>query len=179
MFFFPQAAVREFQVIRSGANAEIGRTNGGFVNVVTKSGSNEVHGEGFYYDREKVLTSPDAFGRRLNNQQSQAGGSVGGPLSQDRAFFFVAPEFQAQQSPSTGPYTGSTDAPVSQLMIDSVNKALLAYGIAAYVSTLLIMLAGVPFWIAFVLAVAASGVAGIVLAVFAVRLRVGFRRSTS
>src|SRR5439155_1213446 len=93
------AAVREFQVIRSGANAEIGRTNGGFVNVVTKSGSNEVHGEGFYYDREKVLTSPDAFGRRLNNQQSQAGGSVGGPLSQDRAFFFVAAEHSLLQAP--------------------------------------------------------------------------------
>ena len=45
------------------------------------------------------------------------------------------------------------------------------YGIGAYVSTLLIMLAGVPFWIAFVLAIAASGVAGIVLAIFAVRLR--------
>ncbi|PYR30895.1 MAG: hypothetical protein DMF92_07140 [Acidobacteria bacterium] len=99
VFFFPQAAVREFQVIRSGANAEIGRTNGGFVNVVTKSGSNEVHGEGFYYDREKVLTSPDAFGRRLNNQQSQAGGSVGGPLSQDRAFFFVAAEHSLLQAP--------------------------------------------------------------------------------
>jgi branched-chain amino acid transport system permease protein len=45
------------------------------------------------------------------------------------------------------------------------------YGIGAYVSTLLIMLAGVPFWIAFVLAIVASGAAGIVLAIFAVRLR--------
>src|SRR5205807_538038 len=63
VFFFPQAAVREFQVIRSGATAEVGRTNSGFVNVVTKSGSNELHGEGFYYDRERSLTSPDAFVR--------------------------------------------------------------------------------------------------------------------
>jgi branched-chain amino acid transport system permease protein len=45
------------------------------------------------------------------------------------------------------------------------------YGIGAYVSTLLIMLAGVPFWIAFILGIAASGIAGIVLALFAVRLR--------
>jgi carboxypeptidase family protein/TonB-dependent receptor-like protein len=99
VFFFPQAAVREFQVIRSGANVEVGRTNGGFVNVVTKSGTNEVHGEGFYYDREKVLTSPDAFGRRLNNQQSQAGASIGGPLSEDRAFFFAAAEHSLLQAP--------------------------------------------------------------------------------
>ena len=41
------------------AAAEIGRTNSGFINVVTKSGSNSVRGEAFYYDREKALTSPD------------------------------------------------------------------------------------------------------------------------
>src|SRR5437867_7127435 len=84
VFFFPQAAVLEFQVVRSGATAEIGRTSSGFVNVVTKSGSNDVHGEAFVYDREKSLTSPDAFGRTLNNQQSQFGGSFGGPLKADR-----------------------------------------------------------------------------------------------
>src|SRR5204863_9262831 len=71
VFFFPQAAVLEFQVVRSGASAEIGRTNSGFVNVVTKSGSNAVHGEGFIFGRDKSLTSPDAFDRKLNNQQSQ------------------------------------------------------------------------------------------------------------
>ena len=92
VFFFPQAAIREFQVVRSGASAEVGRTNSGFVNVVTKSGTNDAHGEAFYFDREKQLTSPDAFGRRLNNQQSQMGGSLGGPLVRDRAFFFGAVE---------------------------------------------------------------------------------------
>jgi len=50
-FFFPQTAVREFQVVRSGANAEIGRTNAGFVNVVTKSGTNSFNGEAFYFNR--------------------------------------------------------------------------------------------------------------------------------
>ena len=92
VFFFPQAAILEFQVVRSGATAEIGRTNSGFVNVVTKSGSNDVHGETFFYDREKELTSPDAFDRHLNNQQSQFGGSLGGPIKHDRAFFFGAAE---------------------------------------------------------------------------------------
>src|SRR5207245_11179700 len=82
----------EFQVVRSGASAEIGRTNSGFVNVVTKSGSNDAHGEAFYYDREKALTSPDAFNRTLNNQQSQVGGSFGGPIRHDRAFCFDAAE---------------------------------------------------------------------------------------
>jgi hypothetical protein len=106
VFFFPQAAILEFQVIRSGATAEIGRTNSGFVNVVTKSGSNEVHGDGFYYGREKSLTSPDAFDRTLNNKQSQFGSSLGGPLKHDRAFFFGA----AEQSLLQVPYVVQFDA---------------------------------------------------------------------
>jgi hypothetical protein len=106
VFFFPQAAIREFQVVRSGAAVEVGRTNSGFINVVTKSGSNDLHGEALFFDREKALTSPDAFGRTLNNQQSQFGGSVGGPLRHDRAFLFVA----AEQSLLKVPYVVQFDA---------------------------------------------------------------------
>ncbi len=91
-FFFPQSAVREFQVVRSGASAEVGRTNAGFVNAVTKSGTNEVHGDAFYFNRNKALTSPDAFGRNLDNRQNQFGGSVGGAIKKDKAFYFVALE---------------------------------------------------------------------------------------
>lgn len=91
-FFFPQSAVREFQVIRSGAGAEIGRTGAGFVNVVTKSGANQTHGDGFISIRNKSLTSTDAYGRKLHNRQEQFGGSVGGALRENRAFFFAAAE---------------------------------------------------------------------------------------
>lgn len=92
VFSFPQTAIREFQVVRSGASAEIGRTGAGFVNVVTKSGTNEFHGEFFYFNRNKTLTSPDAFGQKLDNAQNQFGGSVGGPLQRDKAFFFLGLE---------------------------------------------------------------------------------------
>ncbi len=92
VFFFPQTAVKEFQVVRSGATAEVGRTGAGFVNVVTKSGTNEFRGETFFFNRNKTLTSPDAFGQDLNNAQNQFGGSVGGPIIRDRAFFFIAAE---------------------------------------------------------------------------------------
>jgi hypothetical protein len=92
VFFFPQTAVREFQVVRSGATAEIGRTGAGFVNVVTKSGTNDFRGEVFYFNRNKHLTSPDAFGRDLNNSQNQFGGSIGGPVVHDRVFFFFGIE---------------------------------------------------------------------------------------
>ena len=92
VFFFPQSAVREFQVVRSGASAEVGRTNAGFVNVVTKSGTNNIRGEAFYFNRNRTLTSENAFGRRLDNAQNQFGGSIGGPIVRDRAFFFFSIE---------------------------------------------------------------------------------------
>ncbi|HXG55243.1 MAG TPA: TonB-dependent receptor [Vicinamibacterales bacterium] len=87
-FFFPQSAVREFQVVRSGAGAETGRTSAGFVNVVTRSGTNTVRGEALYFNRNRKLTSADAFDRKLNNQQNQFGGALGGPLAKDKAFLF-------------------------------------------------------------------------------------------
>lgn len=92
VFFFPQTAIREFQVVRSGATAEVGRTGSGFVNAVTKSGTNEVRGEVFYFNRNRRLTSPDAYGQKLDNAQNQFGGSIGGPINKDRAFFFIGAE---------------------------------------------------------------------------------------
>lgn len=92
VFFFPQTAIREFQVVRSGVTAEVGRTNAGFVNAVTKSGTNNLRGEAFYFNRNRHLTSPDAFGQDLDNAQNQFGGSIGGPIKKDKAFFFLALE---------------------------------------------------------------------------------------
>lgn len=120
VFFFPQAAVREFQVVRGGAAAEVGRTNSGFVNVVTKSGSNNIAGEAFYYDRERALTSPDAFSRKLNNQQNQFGGSLGGPLRHDRAFLFGAVE----QSLLRVPYAVQFDAQAAGVAVPADLVAL-------------------------------------------------------
>ncbi len=91
-FFFPQSAVREFQVVRSGAGAEVGRTGAGFVNVVTQSGTNQMRGDAFYFNRNKALTSPDAFDQSLDNRQNQFGGSLGGRLVRNRVFFFTALE---------------------------------------------------------------------------------------
>lgn len=92
VFFFPQTAIREFQVVRSGATAEVGRTNAGFVNAVTKSGTNDFRGEAFYFNRNDRLTSPDAFGNDGDNNQNLFGGSIGGPIARDKAFFFFGIE---------------------------------------------------------------------------------------
>jgi Carboxypeptidase regulatory-like domain/TonB dependent receptor len=92
-YFFPQVAVREFQVVRTGASAEIGRTNAGFVNVVTKSGTNRLHGEGIYTNRNPWLTWPDALNDpEATNNQNQFAFGVGGPILKDKLFFYAGVE---------------------------------------------------------------------------------------
>src|SRR3979490_3147658 len=86
-------AVKEFQVVASGANAEFGRTAGGVVNVITKSGTNDVHGSVFYFQRLEALTSATSDGKPLDGfKRNQFGGSIGGPIKKDKLFFFAAGE---------------------------------------------------------------------------------------
>src|SRR5438309_11158965 len=74
-------AVKEFQVIATGASAEYGRTGGGVVNVITKSGTNQVKGSLFHYQRVKGLTSNTSDGKPLDDfHREQFGGTGGGPL---------------------------------------------------------------------------------------------------
>ncbi|MDQ3011977.1 MAG: carboxypeptidase regulatory-like domain-containing protein, partial [Acidobacteriota bacterium] len=85
----PLGAIKEFQVIASGANAEFGRAGGGFVNVITKSGTNEFHGDLFHFQRLEKLTSNTADGKPLKDfHREQFGGSFGGPIVREKAFFF-------------------------------------------------------------------------------------------
>ena len=86
-------AVKEFQVIATGASAEFGRTAGGVVNVITKSGTNQVAGSLFHYQRVEGLTSKTSDGQPLTDfHREQFGGTAGGPLVKDRAFYFLALE---------------------------------------------------------------------------------------
>src|SRR5258705_1718173 len=86
-------AVREFQVIATGASPEFGHTAGGVVNVITKSGTNQVSGSIFHYQRLAGLTSHTSDGKPLTDFHSeQFGGTVGGPVVKDKAFYFLALE---------------------------------------------------------------------------------------
>src|SRR5690348_737060 len=86
-------AVKEFQVVASGANAEFGRTAGGVVNVITKSGTNDVHGSAFEYFRTEGLSSNTSDGKPLQDfRRNQFGGSIGGPITREKLFFFAAGE---------------------------------------------------------------------------------------
>jgi hypothetical protein len=115
-FTIPQESIKEFQVVASGYSAEFGRSTGGIVNAVTKSGTNDWHGSGFvlyrpkdlsrknlYFDALETSINAPFFRDPANNNfrevvpaptQTQAGGSFGGPVKKDKAFFFVSYEYQ-------------------------------------------------------------------------------------
>src|SRR6266566_1697483 len=92
-FTFNLDAVQEIVVTSAGANAEFGRSSGGFVNVVTKSGTNELHGSVHYYGKDGALSGTARHGSDSLSPdftQHQFGFTLGGPIKRDRAFFFLA-----------------------------------------------------------------------------------------
>ena len=93
-FTIPQEAIREFQVVASGYSAEFGRSTGGLVNAITKSGTNTPHGTAFYVNRNKEWAEQNAFGQNAAPTQQQFGGSFGGAIRPNRVFLFGAAELQ-------------------------------------------------------------------------------------
>jgi hypothetical protein len=109
-------AVKEFQVIATGAPAEFGRTAGGVVNVITKSGTNDTRGSLFYFQRLEALTGKLSDGSTLDKfHREQWGGTVGGPLRRDKAFFFLALEGITgnHQRPNLSRQLGATACPTA------------------------------------------------------------------
>ena len=85
-----QESIQEFQVIRSGFLSEFGRSTGGIINVITKAGTNDFHGGGFYYLRHKEFAPLTVFGDAVAPTRQQFGGTLGGPLKKDKTFFFAS-----------------------------------------------------------------------------------------
>src|SRR2546423_974380 len=83
-------AVDQFQVVTSGGQAELGRALGGYVSVVTRSGTNMFHGSLYGYFRDAALNARNALsGTKLPMNQKQYGISAGGPVRRDRTFYFT------------------------------------------------------------------------------------------
>ena len=92
-FTFNLDAVEEMVVVPQGANAEFGRSSGGFVNVITKSGTNQLHGSLHFFGKNDALSGTarhEGVERVPDFSQGQFGFTLGGPLIQDKAFFFTA-----------------------------------------------------------------------------------------
>src|SRR3954466_7113229 len=87
---FSTEMVQEFRVSSNAYGAEQGRSGGAVVNVVTKSGSNHLHGTAFYYLRDSSFGASNPFlAFKPHNRQQQAGGTIGGPIRRNRIFFFT------------------------------------------------------------------------------------------
>lgn len=83
-------AIGEMRVETSVFSAELGRTMGGIINVITRSGTNDFHGSGFEFYRNERFDSRNTFsvGTKPRYRQNQYGGSFGGPIVKGRTFFF-------------------------------------------------------------------------------------------
>lgn len=118
-FTFNLDAVKEVVVVAEGANAEFGRSNGAFVNVVTKSGTNDTHGTAhFYFKNDGLSSAPkradgSSDGTAYDFSQQQVGFTLGGPLQKDKLFYFLAFDYQ------NGDSTKQTDpARIEQRVVD-------------------------------------------------------------
>jgi outer membrane receptor protein involved in Fe transport len=105
-FQFSEDIIQEFQVISNGFDAEFGQAGGGVVNTVTKSGTNRLHGDGYYYFLDSKLNANSKVNEQLgipkpHNRRQQFGSTVGGPIVRDRLFWTANYEGQVRNEPLT------------------------------------------------------------------------------
>jgi hypothetical protein len=120
-----QDAVQEFQVLSDGYSAEFGRAMGGIINTVTRSGSNAYHGTGYEFFRNRSLNAPDRYAptavRNPPEWRHQAGGSLGGPIKQDKLFFFANFEMVKRNFPGLNRITTSQIADSTGSKVNPAN----------------------------------------------------------
>ena len=112
---FTQESIQEFQVVTARFAAEIGRAGFNALNVISKSGSNDFHGGGFFFLRDDALQAKGPFGgeKKPPFDREQFGGSLGGPIKHDRAFFFFAIERARENGATTA---GHRDVAARQIV---------------------------------------------------------------
>ncbi|MBN8730414.1 MAG: TonB-dependent receptor [Acidobacteria bacterium] len=106
-------AVREFRIVTSGFSAEYGGKSGGLIDVVSKSGSNSLHGSAYWYHRNDQVDARNFFdpGPLPEFRRHQFGASAGGPVIRNRTFFFVNVEsLRELKGETSGDVTPNADA---------------------------------------------------------------------
>lgn len=124
----PVEATEEFKVLTNDMSAEFGRTDGGIISVISKSGTNEFHGSLFEYLRNTALNANEFFANKAGAARlplvfNQFGGSIGGPIKRDKLFFFFDYEGyrqnQTQDQVLTSPTTLQRQGDFSQTFTSS------------------------------------------------------------
>jgi hypothetical protein len=114
---FSNEMVQEFRVQSSGYGAESGRAGGAVVNVVTKSGTNQWHGNTFYYLRDSSLggAAPALVGFNPSDVQHQFGGTIGGPIQRSKTFLFASYDQHIFDVPAVVQFLNGSTVVVPQL----------------------------------------------------------------
>ena len=133
-YVYSQDSIQEFQVSTAGYSAEMGQAAGGITNAITKSGTNAVHADLFYYLRYPKWNALDPIAKAQGNytqpvhQQQQFGGSIGLPIIKDKLFFFGTYDGSRKSSPvlytSTVTYPLPCPAQVSAALCTTANNFL-------------------------------------------------------
>jgi hypothetical protein len=124
-------AVQEMSVVTTAPSVEFGRQSGAQVNVVTKSGTDQFHGSGFWFVRNDKLQATDFFTNKLLGtkpilRRNQYGASLGGPIRKDKTFFFYSWEAIKQSNPVPTTAVVPTAAQRATV-VDPVAKNLLQF----------------------------------------------------
>ncbi len=130
-----EASIQEFQINTSNYSAEYGRAAGGVVNAVTKSGTNRIHGQAFWYDRNSDWGAINPFQTHRvpgvstpvpflpEDKRHQFGGGIGGPILKDKLFFFFSADQQLRPFPAVANSgtPGAIFAPITQAEINTLS----------------------------------------------------------
>ena len=112
---FSNEVIKEFRVSSNSYSAELGRAGGAVFNVITKSGSNDWHGTGFYYLRDRTFDAQPAFAPdKPDYRQAQYGGTVSGPIRKNRAFFYAGFDENHLDAPSIVQFANGATSMVAQ-----------------------------------------------------------------
>ena len=132
-----QDAVQEFRVLRNQFDTEYSRAGTAVVNVVTRSGTNQYHGQGSYFGRHDALNATNAFATtKPPFDSTRVSGTLGGPILQSKAFFFGALEYNRQNSvriialPAANPF-----APEYNGVYDNGNRSKLGQAKVDYTAS--------------------------------------------
>lgn len=141
-----EASIQEFQVNTSNYSSEYGRAAGGVVNAVTKSGTNQLHGQAFWYDRNSDWGAINPFQKHLVNgtlvpflpedKRHQFGGGIGGTIRKDKFFWFFSADQQLRPFPAVANSgtPGAIFAPLSPAEITTLSSRGVLPGNAAAVN---------------------------------------------